>query len=430
MGERKPLLLSCYARAARLALPFLRVYSYLRIRSGKDDRERAGERFGRTQELRPEVPLAWIHAASVGETASILPLIERLTEAGWGVLLTTVTRTSAELAAKRLPSGAVHQFGIYDSPSVISRFLDHWRPDLAMTVESEIWPATFLAVKQRGIPLVLLNGRMSDKSFGSWKKLGASAKGLFGCFDLVLAQSPGDAERFDELGCRLVETSGNLKFDARLAPPNEAELAKLEQDIGQRSVWLAALTHPGEDGYVLQAHRKLLEVYPDLLLILVPRHPERADSILSQALAQGLASTKRTEVASVERSIQAYLADTVGEMALFYAVAPFAFLGGSFTDAGGHNPLEAARAGTALITGPNLHNQRDIYWLLSNGEAVIRIEDGDQLYGRVLELLQKPELARDIAGRARKIVETGQGALERTFEALAPILDLRARSRS
>jgi len=422
MAEQRPLLLRLYRGLARLAAPLFSLLFWLRSRSGKELVARKGERFGKPVSTRPEGKLVWIHAASVGETTSILPLITLLVEEGHKVLLTTVTVTASELAEKRLPHGAIHQFAPYDAPAHWARFLDHWSPDLAMVVESEIWPCLFVEMNVRKTPFVLLNGRLSDSSRNNWARIPATSRYVFRCLDLVLAQSQPDANRFADLGCTEIEVPGNLKFDAPEPAADEAELARLKSQIGDRAVWLAALTHPGEDEIVLDAYDRLRQDYPDLLLVMVPRHPARAPDIQDLATGRGLSLVRRSADLEIEPATQVYLGDTLGEMGLYYRLAPVTFLGGSFNDAGGHNPLEAALAGSALVSGPNVANARAVYKDFWNSGAALRVAEPADLAERVGLLLQAPEEVRVQADKARALVEAGRGALAKTRELLQPYL--------
>lgn len=422
MAERTPFPVSAYRGLARLLTPLFNLLFFLRSRSGKEIAVRKGERFGRACLPRPAGKLVWVHAASVGETMSVLPLIERLVASGVNVLLTTVTVTAAELAEQRLPQGALHQFVPYDAPGPIGRFLEHWSPDLAMVVESEIWPCLFDEMRRRATPFVLLNGRLSDKSLQSWLRLPRVARYIFGCLDMVLAQSETDAARFRQLGCTRVETPGNLKFDAAAPAADEAEVARLAAMIGSRPVWLAALTHPGEEEIALAAHRDLRRDFPDLLLVLVPRHPARADTVADLLRSEGENLSRRSLGEDISGSTGVYLGDTLGEMGLYYRLAPVTFLGGSFNDAGGHNPVEAALAGSALVTGPRVSNARAVYKDFWIAAAAVRAASAGELQQRVALLLREPAQARQQAARAGALVVAGRGALDKTMEHLQPCL--------
>jgi 3-deoxy-D-manno-octulosonic-acid transferase len=422
MADRAPFLVAAYRGLARLLTPLFNLLFLLRSRSGKEIAARKGERFGRARLPRPPGRLVWIHAASVGETMSVLPLIERLVAEKAAVLLTTVTVTAAELAEKRLPEGALHQFVPYDAPGPIRRFLAHWSPDLAMVVESEIWPCLFEEMRRRDIPFVLVNGRLSDGSRRNWSRLPRVARYIFGCLDLVLAQSKADAARFRKLGCARVEVPGNLKFDAAAPAADEAEVGRLRAMIGARPVWLAALTHPGEEEIALAAHRELRAEFADLLLVLVPRHPARADAVAEMLRGQGEKVARRSMGENIAGSTSVYLGDTLGEMGLYYRLAPVTFLGGSFNDAGGHNPVEAALAGSALVSGPNVSNARAVYKDFWISDAAKRAATAEELTERVALLLREPDRARQQADRAGALVAAGRGALAKTMAHLKPFL--------
>ncbi|MBD8892989.1 3-deoxy-D-manno-octulosonic acid transferase [Roseibium litorale] len=422
-AEPRPLALFAYLTLARLGMPAYRLTHFLRCRSGKDDPLRGGERFGFAKIARPAGSLVWIHAASVGETNSVLPLIGELTARGATVLLTTVTLTSAELAAQRLPDGALHQFIPYDNPVFLRRFLDHWSPDLALTVESEVWPAAFDALKQRRIPFVLINGRLSAKSARNWSFIRSAGAYVFGCLDLCLAQSEADGKRLKALGCRRVEVPGNLKFDAEPPSAPAGEQAEISRQIGGRPRWLAALTHPGEDEVVLTAHLTLLEERPDLLLLLAPRHPARADDVAAMVRAKGLGLARRSLGEPILPQTQVYLGDTLGEMGLLYGVSGVAFLGGSFADVGGHNPVEAAALDTVIVSGPKVPNARPVYRSLWEAGASLRLEEPEELAGAISQLLEDRVRRQAMRAAAKEIIDGGRGALQRTLDALGPFLD-------
>ncbi|MEP2706938.1 MAG: 3-deoxy-D-manno-octulosonic acid transferase [Roseibium sp.] len=422
MAERRPALITLYRALARALAPVFHLIFGYRSRAGKEIVARKGERFGRPSVSRPLGKLVWIHAASVGETTSVLPLIEKLFSTGHRVLLTTVTVTSSEIAEKRLPDGCIHQFAPFDSPGYVARFLEHWKPDLAMVVESEIWPCMFDEVRTHKIPFVMLNGRLSAASARNWSRLRGTSSYIFGCLDLVLAQSPADAERLRTLGCQRVETPGNLKFDATLPEADLFDVGELVSQIGDRPVWLAALTHSEEDDLVLTTHDMLSKAFPGLLLILVPRHPARASEVAERLKSQGLRAVRRSQETTISSTIDVYLGDTLGEMGLYYRLAPVTFLGGSFNDAGGHSPVEASLLGSALVTGPRVANARTVYNELWAQNAARRVDDPDRLAGAVSDLLRNPEDANAQAERARDIVKAGRGAVDKTLSLIEPYL--------
>jgi len=422
MSSRRPLILGLYLVLARLAAPLYWALHKIRVQRGKDEKVRGGEKFGRSGLLRPAGPVVWVHAASVGETNAVLPLINELVSRGYFVLLTTVTRTSAKIAARTLPEGAGHQFAPFDSPVFVDRFLDTWRPDLAIFVESEIWPAILTGLKARQCRTVLVNGRLSARSFRGWSRLGPAAAELFSHFDLILAQSRVDEERFSSLGSRSVVFAGNLKLDADLPDPDPGKLAELKAALARRPVWLAALTHPGEEEIVLSAHRQVLRSHPGSLLLLAPRHPERGPGIAEAIRTAGLSYRLRSAGELPGRQDQVYLCDTLGEMNLLYRAVPVAFLGGSFADVGGHNPVEAIKFRAALVSGPRVANARTLYRDLWSDTAAVKVDKPEDLAMTIRTLFENGDARSAQITRALAIVEQGRGALARTMSFLGPFL--------
>ncbi|HVL72763.1 MAG TPA: 3-deoxy-D-manno-octulosonic acid transferase [Beijerinckiaceae bacterium] len=391
-----------------------------RTRRGKEDPQRRRERRGIATAPRPEGPLVWLHGASIGETLSLLPLGERLTRRGLNLLLTSGTRTSAELLSRRLPPGAVHQFLPVDVPRWVRRFLDHWRPDLVLFAESEIWPNVLTELDRRGVPIVLVNARLSERSARRWQKVPEAATALLSRFALCLAQSQADAERLSRLGAP-VAVAGNLKFDVSPPPADPRVLGQLSGLVAGRPVWVAASTHPGEEEAVLAAHAAFAE-RPDLLTIIVPRHPVRGAQVASLAAAAGLAYARRSEGGRPDRDVQVYIADTVGELGLFYRLTPLAFMGGSLVPHGGQNPIEPAKLGAAILHGPHVHNFADVYAAIDRAGGALPVPDADALARSLADLLPDPGLTRDMARAAGDAVEALGGALDRTLRAIEPYL--------
>lgn len=418
------LILKAYRGITRVLRPIAGSLLRRRCHKGKEVRERLGERMGIASRPRPDKTLLWFHAASVGETNIVLPLMEALRRErpDLGILLTTVTVTSASIAAARLPKGAIHQFVPLDSPAFVNRFLGHWRPDLALFTESEIWPNLILEADKRGIPLALLNARMSDRSYQRWERLPGLARPLFSRFAVVLAQSEALAKRLAALGARKVIAAGNIKFDAPPPPINPAELSRLGQAMRGRPVFLAASTHPGEDEIIARAHKAISAQRPDLLTIIVPRHPERGASIAMMAENLGLSVARRSAGGVLTRQTAVYVGDTIGELGLYYALAPFAFIGGSLVPHGGQNPIEAVKLGAGVIAGPHWHNFPDVYKAIALRDGCRFVMDGDSLVSAIAELLDDPvALAQMREGAEAAVAELG-GAMERTLEALEPFL--------
>lgn len=416
------LALAVYRGAGWLALPVVDLVLKARERAGKEDPARRGERRGRPGLARPEGRLVWVHAASVGETLAVMGLVERLAARGEAVLLTTGTVTSAAVAAARLPRGARHQYVPVDLAPWIGRFLDHWRPDLAIFVESEIWPATIRALADRSIPQVVVNARVSERSTRRWRRLDGLSQALFGRIALALAQSDGDAARLGSLGVARVEAVGNLKLDGRPLGADGGELARITAAIGDRPAWVAASTHAGEELIVAAAHDRLKRRIPGFLTILAPRHPQRGDEVRAHLADAGLTVASRSRGEMPGPTTDVYLADTIGEMGLIYRLAPIAFVGGSLVGRGGQNPIEPARLDVAVLHGPHVHNFADLYRELDEAGGAQGVADLDALVAALEEARRDPAGVAATVARAREVVDRSTGALDRTMAALAPWL--------
>lgn len=391
---------------------------------GKEDRARQSERLGRPDAARPAGPLAWVHAASVGELNAVLPLIARMETArpDMHVLVTTGTVTSANIAASRLGPRALHQYAPIDTPQAVSGFLDHWRPDLAVFTESEVWPNLIMATSERGIPITLVNARMSWRSFKRWRWQRGIAKQLFGRFDLVLAQNAGLARQFAYLGAPRTVAAGNLKIDAPAPPVDAVALARMRSLIGARPVWVAASTHEGEERIISEAHRIMRARLPDLLTIIAPRHPERGPLLAAELDGGGLRVALRSAGEDPAPDTDLYLADTIGELGLFYSLSQTVLLGGSLVARGGQNPIEAIRLGCAVMSGPSRHNFADIYGGLEGAGAVVGVTGANDLAEAATRLITDAA-ARSAACRAGEAALVGMsGALEQTVAALLPLL--------
>jgi 3-deoxy-D-manno-octulosonic-acid transferase len=413
--------LGAYRLAGRAAVPLLPFALSWRARRGKEDRTRLGERFGRASLPRPPGRLVWIHAASVGETNAIMPLVAKLTEAGIAVVFTSVTVSSAGIAAARLPRGALHQFAPVDVAPLVGRFLDHWRPDLAIFVESELWPTTIVQLSKAGIPQILVNARLSERSYRGWRRFAGIARSVLGRIPLCLAQSAKDAERYRALGTPKVVVTGTLKFDAPAPDVDPAVLAGFRVAIADRPVWVAASTHEGEETVVAEAHRSLCGRFPDLLTIIVPRHPERGDAIRAHLAALGLTVAQRSRKETVDRGIDVYVADTFGELGLFYRVAPIAFLGGSLIPHGGQNPIEPVRLGCAVLHGPHVHNFSNVYAII-DAVGLPKVAGASDLAEALAALLADPAAARRRASAMADALKPLSGALNATMAELDPYL--------
>lgn len=409
-------------RWAGLALyPLLIPYLAVRAAKGKEEHPRRRERFGYAREQRPAGPLVWFHAASVGETVAVIPLIREVRNRGIGVILTTGTVTSAAVVAERLGDSVIHQYVPLDLKPAVGRFLDHWKPDLAIIAESEIWPMTILELGARRMPQVLVNGRLSDRSFESWSRRPSLAEALFENLSHVVAQSDVDAERFVKLGARPVSVSGNLKFDAVAPPHDEAVLAHYRAQTEGRAVWAAVSTFEGEEAIAMDVHQALKQRLP-ILTMIIPRHPDRCDAIEKMARKRGLSVARRSSNATITPDTDLLIGDTIGEMGLYLNLTEIAFVGRSLTKAGGQNPMEPAALHCAVLSGPNVKNFRDAYQqLLKNGGARM-VRDGDTLTKAVGHLLFNEEVRHSMMAASFRTLDDMRGALSRTLAAIEPFL--------
>ncbi len=422
MRNRLPLALRVYRLASAAAVPITPRVLAWRLKQGKEHPARLAERYGQTSLPRSPGPMIWLHAASVGELLAVIPLIERIRARNFAVLVTSGTVTSAKLAEQRLPSGAVHQFIPVDAPRFVDRFLDYWRPDLALFVESDLWPNLVLACAGRAIPMILVNGRVSERSFGRWRLLPHSIAALLDRFDLCLAQSRADAQRFDQLGAPRVSSIGNLKLDVPAPPVDQPTLQKLRAIVGPRVVIAAASTHAGEESAIIAAHRRLRAKCPSLLTVIAPRHPARGPSVAEIARAAGLTVALRSRGDPPKRDVDIYVADTLGELGLIYRLAPIVFMGGSLATHGGQNPIEAIGLGAAIVHGPHVWNFAEIYATLDAAHGAELVTDADALTARLAEWLAKPAARSAVAEAGKTTAAKLGGALERTIAALEPYL--------
>lgn len=419
-------LLSLYQAGTTALGPVVALYLANRMAHGKEDRDRFSERQGVASQARPPGPLIWVHAASNGEAVSMLALIDRLLveRPKLSVLITTGTVTSARLLAHRLPADrARHQYVPVDRPAYVRRFLEHWRPDLALWVESELWPNLVSQTDRAGIPLLLLNGRMSQRSFRGWQRVPGLIAPLLACFELCLAQDEIQAERFRRLGAAAAATVGDLKTAAAPLPCDENELARIAARAVNRPLWLAASTHEGEEEAAAEVHRALKATNPGLLTIIAPRHPVRAEAIAAMLRRAGLSLARRAAGESLEPDTEIYLADTLGELGLFYRLAGIAFIGGSLTPTGGHNPLEAALLDCAIIHGPDMSNCAAMAHCLGSGGASITVRDSGDLASAVRRLLDDPVERAARAAAAAGVAADNRAVLDAVLERIAPWLD-------
>jgi len=397
-----------------------------RAAQGKEDLARLPERKGLSRRARPDGSLIWMHAASVGEALSVQELIRRLTEERPDVtiLLTTGTRTSADLVATRLPPQAIHQFAPIDTRDAVQHFLDHWRPDLAIWVESELWPRMIHDTAARGIPMALINARMSEDSARRWRWLRGTARALLQRFELLLVQDKATARNLTMLGAPQdrMQVVGTLKEGAQVLPFDEAERDSFLAALDGRPRWLASSTHPGEERVVAEAHRLLTRKMHRLLLILVPRHPERGPEVADALRAEGWDVALRSAGEPVEFDTQIYVADTMGELGLWYRVAPVSFVAGSLSEVGGHNPFEPAALGSAVLHGPHVFNFADIYQRMAEAGAARLVRTGEGMAASVEELLS-PEKAASMAHAAWEVSSRGAEVTDLALNELLTLLE-------
>jgi 3-deoxy-D-manno-octulosonic-acid transferase len=419
----------------RAGAPLLRYGLARRARRGKECPVRLPERFGVPDDsvpalCRPQVQLLWCHGASVGESLSALPLLHQFlaTHPDWHVLMTTGTVTSARLLAERLPERAVHQFVPVDHPRWVAAFLAAWQPDAGVWLESDLWPNLLLTAQRRGIPLLLANARLSATSFRRWQRLPRTAHRLLGCFQQILAQDVTQSHRFATLSGQPVTAPGNLKDDAPPLPCDTEALTAMQVALAGRPVWLAASTHPGEDAQVLAAHQRLREQFPALLLIIVPRHPHRGSEIATLAAGMGFATDGTDSVVCRSTGVQpvsgtaVYIADTMGELGLFYRLASIAFVGGSLIPHGGQNILEPALLDTAILHGPHLFNFADILETFTAAGGSLTVQNAAELAETVTLLLTDQAQRDRLARAAHAAVNSRQGATAATLRAVAALV--------
>ncbi len=422
MASPLPLTLRVYQKLSAVAVPLTPMLFKRRLKHGKEDPARIDERRGVTSAVRPHGPLVWIHGASVGEVLAAAALIEKLRALNLRILLTSGTVTSAEIAARRFPADVIHQYVPYDSPRYVARFLDHWQPSLALFIESDLWPNMILAGAARRLPMVLINGRMSHRSFPRWRRFSGTIEALLGSFEVCLAQSDIDAERFAALGSRNVVTTGNLKLDVAAPPADDARLERLMAVTRGRPVIVAASTHPGEEEILAEVHRELAGYFPSLLTVIVPRHPNRGEAIAGTIAAAGLHAALRSHEDLPTATTDIYIADTMGELGLFYRLAPVVFMGGSLVEHGGQNPIEAIKLGAAIVHGPHVFNFTDVYDALDAAGGAKQAGTKEALVKQLGQWLADPVARQSSVEAAGRVVEQLGGALERTLAALEPYL--------
>lgn len=424
---RAPLPVRVYTAAANLIAPLAYRRVAAKLSAQHTPPARLRERMGHATADRPEGRLVWFHAASVGESLSVLRLMSHMGDAhpDWSFLITSGTATSAKIVAKRLPARTIHQFAPLDASRAVDRFLVHWKPDAAIFVESELWPQMLSRTHAAGVPLALINARISETSARNWKRFPVTARYLMDHFRMIHCQDDRTAAHLRDLGLPQARAGVNLKSLSGPLPFDEDEQARMLDVIGRRPVWLAASTHPGEDEIVLRAHGTMLGADPDALLILVPRHPERGGAIETLIAEAGLEGARRSTGMRLTGQTRVYLADTLGEMGLWYALSPLTCLCGSFTDVGGHNPYEPAYAGSAIVHGPLYANFAETYAQLDAAGAACEVDGPDALGDLLKRFLSDPDALDALREKARAFARAQDDVLDGFAETLSNALSLR-----
>jgi 3-deoxy-D-manno-octulosonic-acid transferase len=421
--RRLPLSLKIYRGFTRQFEFLVPLLLKSRLKKDKEILERLDERKGFYRFAPMErSEVLWVHAASVGELLAILPLINTLSERGFLLIVTTMTKTSALLAEQRLPKGAIHQFIPFDTQGAMIRFFEQWKPRLGLIVESELWPNMILEAKGRDIPLFLVNARLSQKSFLRWKSKPKAIETLLKSFELILAQSGEDAERFKSLNAPHVLTVGNLKYDVPAPAYNSSKLQDLQNQIGNRPVWLAASTHPQEEDMIFETHHRLSKHIPTLLTLVVPRHPDRGEALMALAQAHNLNAIRRSQGQGVHENCAVYIADTIGELGLFFRLAPFSFMGKSYEAKGGQNPIEPIKCHSLVFHGENVENFAQVYQALNEAKAAIMIKSAKHLQQQLFYYFYNEAEATKKCEAALRQVNLFGGSYARTLKILDPYL--------
>lgn len=418
--------LVAYRLLTRLLEPLAPRILDARVKQGKEDAVRVDERLGVSGLARPDGDLVWLHGVSVGETLSLLPVVERFVKArpDLSVLVTSGTMTSADLLAQRLPPGVIHQFAPVDGPHAVASFLDHWRPSLGVFVESELWPNLILAAQARKIPLALVSARITEKTAEGWSRIPASVRRLLDAFALIMPQDDTSAARLRSLGAQ-VDGQVNLKLSGAPLPHDTAAFTALSAAIGDRPVIVAASTHEGEEIAIVRALDRLAE---RLCLVIVPRHPARGSEIATTLTRDGYRFALRSRGAAPNGETDIYVADTLGELGLFLRLADVVVMGGSFGSVlgrepwGGHNPLEPARLAKPAVTGPDAANWGAVTADLVAADGLAVVGTPGDLPGVIAPLLAEPSAARAMGERGRRAAAEVGAGLDRLWEALQPLL--------
>ncbi len=410
--------ISFYRAATIVCYPFIYLYLKRRLKQGKEDAARFNERLGKSVMMRPEGKLVWMHGASVGECLSMLPLIKKIIAENKNtyVMVTSGTVTSAKLLTQKLPERSFHQYIPIDCPKCVAPFVKYWHPDVAFWFESEFWPNILTEIKKNNIPLILLNGRISDKSFNSWKKHKSFIRPIQELFTLSFGQTEENARRLKELGAPKVDCVGNLKFSASDPVVDEQELACLQEKIGDRPTFIMASTHENEEEKGGKIYKELVKKYPSLLMISIPRHPNRGADIAKTLFGLGLTVAQRSKGEEITPDTQVYLMDTLGETGMAYKLSKLIFVGGSLIAFGGQNILEPMREGACVFVGPHAFNFKEIVQQATEQNAVVLVSDEEDFKNKLDFYLSKPEKISPIGEKGKKFSLSQMGVLDRLYD--------------
>ena len=418
-AAEKKILFRIYQWCGAVIYPFVGAVLRIRAKYGKEDRDRRTERYGYPSQKKPEGPILWMHAASVGELIALLPLVKRAKAFNINVLVTTATVTAAKIAEEKIAEDAIHQYMPLDITKAVNRFLNHWNPDLVIFAESELWPNIMTEIARRKIAHLIVNARMSDRSNNLWSKRPKLAKNIFSNITQVIAQSELDGERFKNLGAPWVTVAGNLKADAETPSCDPQELYEIQQNIGQRPVWVAVSTHAKEEEAMAEVHKTVKQYIPNILTVIVPRHARRSEQITEELEEMELNVVRKSTGEAISEITDIYLGDTMGEIGLYLRLGKIAFLGKSLKAQGGQNPIEPAMLGVAVLSGRHVQNFREIYRKLINDGGARIIKNENYLAAHIIHLVKNEKEMNAMRYNAKMSVNNMKGA----FELTAKILD-------
>ena len=408
-----------YSLLIRLALPFILVRLWWQGRKAPALRQDWQHRLGLVPQLHG--PVIWVHAVSVGETIAAGPMVRRLLARNLGatILMTAMTDTGLAQARKMFGDRIAYAYAPYDTPGGIRRFLNRVNPRILVIMETEIWPNIIRQCRSRRVPVFLINARMSERSARGYERVRGVAAPIIKSISWVAAQAEKDAERFRRIGVAPgnVEVTGSVKFDVDIPDDVRAASVSFRKSLGERPVWIAGSTHTGEDEQLLAAHRQILVQHADALLIIVPRHPERFDSVAEMAQGEGFSVVRRSTGAS-PAGAEVYLGDTMGELMMLYGASDIAFVGGSLIERGGHNPLEPAVWGIPVFSGPHVFNFETIFQRLQDDGGVHLVQGSDDLAKAVSRLMADSDARLACGAKALAVVNRNRGALDKVVEGI------------